>query len=69
METPLSPPTLKNKEKKQWSLEEILHFLGPITGVSYNPFKPEAKQEARPLLPPNFSAKPHLFDYFSLFFT
>jgi hypothetical protein len=69
MKTLLSPPTLKNKEKKQWSLEEILHFLRLITGISYNPFKPEAKQKARPLLPLNFPIKPHLFNYFSLFFT
>jgi Transposase IS4 len=67
METLPSLPTSKNN-KKQLSLEEILHILGPITGVSYNPFKPEAKQEARPLLPPNFPTKPRSFDYFSLFF-
>jgi hypothetical protein len=68
METPLSPPTPKDKEKKR-SLKDILLILGPITGISYNPFKLEAKQEARPLLPPNFPLKPRLFDYFSLFFT
>ena len=51
------------------SLEEILLSLGLITDVSYEPFQPEPKQEAKALLPPSFPTKPHPFDYFSLFFT
>ncbi len=65
MEAPPTPLTTK----KPRSLEDILLTLGPITGVSYEPFQTEPKQDARPLLPPNFPPKPHPFDYFSLFFT
>ena len=51
------------------SLDTILQKLGPITDVSFNPFQPEPKQEAKALLPTSFPPKPHPFDYFSLFFT
>ena len=65
------PPILPPQPKKQnaQSLEDILLSLGPITGVSYEPFKPEPKQAARALLPSSFPQNPHPFDYFSLFFT
>jgi hypothetical protein len=65
------PPTTATQPKKQTaqSLEDILLSLGPITGVSYEPFCPEPKQLARALLPPSFPPKPCQIDYFSLFFT
>ena len=51
------------------ALEAILLELGPITSVSYDPFKCEPPQPAKALLPASFPPKPHPFDYFSLFFT
>jgi hypothetical protein len=63
-----SSPTQPNRQKAP-SLEDILLELGPITGVSYEPFKCEPKQTAKALLPTSFPPKPHPFDYFSLFFT
>lgn len=68
METAPPLPT-PPKSKKLQSLEDILLSLGPITSISYDPFKPEPKQKARALLPPEFPPKPHPFDYFTLFFT
>jgi len=50
------------------SLNIILQKLRLITDVSFNPFQPEPKQEAKALLPTSFLPKPHLFNYFSLFF-
>ena len=63
-----NPPTQPTQQKPQ-SLEDILLKLGPITSVSYEPFKGEPRQAAKALLPPLFPRKPHPFDYFSLFFT
>src|ERR1700683_3591396 len=63
---PSSPPT---GGKYPQLLENILHRLGPITDVYFDPFQPEPKQSARAILPPTFPPKPHPFDYFSLFFT
>ena len=55
---------------KAQSLQAILDQLGPITGVSFEPFQPEQpSQLARALLPPSFPPKPRPFDYFTLFFT
>jgi hypothetical protein len=68
MDIPPSPPT-QPKIQKARSLEDILLSLRPITAISYAPFKPEPKQAARAVLPPSFPKNPHLFDYFSLFFT
>jgi hypothetical protein len=69
MEDPTpNPPTQPTQQKPQ-SLEDILLKLGPITSVSYEPFKGEPRQAAKALLPPSFPQKPHPFDYFSLFFT
>ena len=59
----------KPKRQKAQSLEDILVEFGPITSVSYEPFKCEPKQLAKALLPASFPLKPHLFDFFSLFFT
>ena len=61
--------TLDGMTQKAQSLEDILHQLGPITDVSFEPFQTEPKQTAKALLPPSFPSKPHPFDYFSLFFT
>ncbi|KAF8847383.1 hypothetical protein BDZ45DRAFT_330196 [Acephala macrosclerotiorum] len=63
-----SPPTQPKKQKAQ-SLEDILLQLGPITDVSYEPFKCEASQLARALLLTSFPRNARSFDYFSLFFT
>jgi hypothetical protein len=49
MEVPPILPTQSKKAKAQ-SLEDILLSLGLITGVSYEPFKPEPKQAVRALL-------------------
>jgi Transposase IS4 len=64
-------PSLPTQPKtpKTYSLEDILLEFGPITSVYYEPFKSEPKQTARALLPSSFPQNPHLFDYFSLFFT
>jgi hypothetical protein len=64
-----TPPTKQQKARKVQSLEDILREFGPITGVSYEPFKCEPKQAARAVLPPSFPQNPRPFDYFSLFFT
>ncbi|PMD52736.1 uncharacterized protein K444DRAFT_704011 [Hyaloscypha bicolor E] len=64
-----SPPPEPNGLKTTQSLANILHKLGPITDVSYEPFQPESRQPARAILPPDFPRKPRPFDYFSLFFT
>jgi hypothetical protein len=58
-----------HKQHKAQSLEDILHEFGPITGVSYEPFKCEPRQAARAVLPASFPQNPHPFNYFSLFFT
>ncbi len=58
-----------SKKQKAQSLEDILLQLGPITDVSYEPFKCEPNQPAQALLPASFPHNPHPFDYFSLFFT
>jgi transposase IS4-like protein len=63
-----SSPT-QPKRQKALSLEDILRRLGPITDVSYEPFKCEPEQPAQVLLPPSFPRNAHPFDYFSLFFT
>ncbi|OCK99140.1 uncharacterized protein K441DRAFT_653614, partial [Cenococcum geophilum 1.58] len=68
MDDTSSPPTQAKRQKAQ-SLEDILLKLGPITSVSYEPFKCEPQQTAKALLPTSFPPKPHPFDYFSLFFT
>jgi hypothetical protein len=62
-------PNMAPGKLKALSLEDILIALGPITSVSFSPFKPETKQEAKALLPPSFLPNPHPFDYFTLFFT
>jgi hypothetical protein len=67
MDNTPNPPKLK--KQKAYSLEDILLEFGPITGVSYEPFKCEPKQTARALLPSSFPQTPRPFDYFSLFFT
>jgi hypothetical protein len=64
-----SSPLPKSKQRKALSLKDILLEFGPITGVSYEPFKCEPKQSARALLPLSFPRNPHPFNYFSLFFT
>ena len=63
--SPLPQPT----RQKALSLEDILLQLGPITDVSYEPFKCESSQLAQALLPASFPRNPHPFDYFSLFFS
>ena len=68
MDDTSSLPTQPKKQKAQ-SLEDILLQLGPITNVSYQPFKCESSQPAQALLPASFPRNPHPFDYFSLFFT
>ena len=68
MDDSSSPPSQPKRQKTQ-SLEDILLKFGPITGVSYEPFKCEPKQLAKALLPASFPPKPHPFDFFSLFFT
>lgn len=62
------PPPQPNKQKAR-SLEDILLQLGPITNVSFEPFKCEPTQTAKALLSPSFPSNAHPFDYFSLFFT
>jgi hypothetical protein len=66
---PTPTPTQPSKRQKALSLEGVLYRLGPITSVSYKPFKGEPSQAARALLPTSFPQNAHLFDYFSLFFT
>jgi hypothetical protein len=66
MQTCLIADKMDNKAQ---SLEDILHYLGPTTNVSFEPFQPEPQQPAKALLPLSFPSKPYLFDYFSLFFT
>ena len=61
--------TSQSSQAKANSLEDILRQLGPITDVSYDPFRPEQSVPVRALLPPSFPKKPRPFDYFSLFFT
>jgi hypothetical protein len=68
MDDASNPPTQPKRQKAQ-SLKDILLQLGPITGVSYEPFKCEPKQLAKVLLPASFPPKPHPFDFFRLFFT
>jgi len=68
MDDTSSLPTQPKRQKAQ-SLEDILLKLGPITSVSYEPFKCEPQQTAKALLPTSFPPKPHPFNYFSLFFT
>ena len=68
MEDTSSPPTQPKKQTAQ-SLQDILQKLRPITSVSYEPFQSEPRQAARALLPTSFPRNPHLFDYFSVFFT
>jgi hypothetical protein len=67
MEATATPPTKPSKKTR--SLDEILHSIGPITDVEFDPFKPEPKQAARAVLPSSFPKNAHPFDYFSLFFT
>jgi hypothetical protein len=56
------------KGQKALSLEDILLKIGPVTNVSFTPFEYEPKQQAKALLPLSFPQRPHVFDYFSLFF-
>ena len=56
-------------QSKTLSLEDILRQLGPIKDVFFEPFQPEESIEARAVLPPSFPARPHPWDYFTLFFT
>ena len=65
----ISSPLPQPKKQKALSLEDILLQLGPITDVSYEPFKCETSQPAQALLPASFPRNPYPFDYFSLFFT
>jgi len=60
---------IRPKIIKAQSLEDILHQLGPIIDVSFEPFKCELGQTAKALLPTSFPLKAYPFDYFSLFFT
>jgi hypothetical protein len=68
MEDSSNLPTQPKRQKAQ-SLEDILLKLGPITSISYEPFRDKPSQTAKALLPTSFPQKPHPFDYFSLFFT
>jgi hypothetical protein len=61
-------PTNQSTRKAQ-SLKDILHEFGLIQDVSYTPFKVEARRLAKARLLANFLANPHLYDYFTLFFT
>jgi hypothetical protein len=61
--------TEPNRQKAR-SLEDILLEFGPIDRVFYEPFQAEEpKRVATALLPPTFPARPHPYDYFTLFFT
>jgi hypothetical protein len=65
-----SSPELTNQStRKAQSLEDILHEFGSIQDVSYTPFKIEARRLAEALLPADFPANPHPYDYFAIFFT
>ncbi len=66
MEATTKPPT--KPLKKTRSLNEILHLLGLITNVKFDPFKPEPKQVVRAVLSSSFPKNAHPFNYFSLFF-
>jgi hypothetical protein len=70
MDATAIPPTTPAQPKKQKtrSLEDILRSLGSYKDVSFAPFQPEPKQEARAILPLSFPKNPYPFDYFSLFF-
>jgi hypothetical protein len=61
-------PTQPNKKKTR-SFDEILRDIRLIGDIKFSPFQPKAKQQARAVLPSFFPKNPHLFDYFSLFFT
>jgi hypothetical protein len=69
MELPSTQPKQPKKQPKAPSLKDILRSLRLITGFIYKPFQTEPKQAAKVLLPSSFPLKPHLFNYFSLFFT
>jgi hypothetical protein len=62
-------PTNQPTKRKAQSLEDLLHEFGPIESVSYTPFQPKQHQPAKALLPLTFPTQPHLYDYFTLFFT
>ena len=64
-----SSPPPQPIERKSKVLKDILEKLGPIDKVLYTPFKIKPPQDPKPLLPSSFPSNPHLFDYFSLFFT
>lgn len=57
------------KKAKPPSLQEILDEFGPITSVTFDPFKCEPPRLATATLPPSFPVSAHPFDYFTLFFT
>jgi hypothetical protein len=64
-----SSPPPEPAGRKSKVLKDILKKLGPVDKVLYTPFKIEPLQAPKPLLPSSFPLNPHLFDYFSLFFT
>jgi hypothetical protein len=64
-----SSPPVERAGRKSQVLEDIIDKLGPVTNVSYTPFKCESRQPAKALLPASFPSNPRPFDYFSLFFT
>jgi hypothetical protein len=59
----------KPKKAKSRSLKDILHEFRPIKEVSYTLFKIEQPRPTKALLPSTFPTQPHLYDYFTLFFT
>jgi hypothetical protein len=69
MEQDTEQDTHQQTKPKARTLEDILREFGPITSVSYQPFKVEPTRPAKPLLPTSFPLNAHPFDYFSLFFT
>jgi len=65
---PANQPARPNKPKAR-SLKDILHEFGLIEEVFYTPFQIEQSRPANALLPSTFPTQPHLYDYFTLFFT
>ena len=61
-------PTNQSTRKAQ-SLEDILYEFGSIQDVSYTLFKIKARRLVEALLPADFLANSHLYNYFTLFFT
>jgi hypothetical protein len=65
--SPSSPKLTNQSAPKAQSLEDIFHKFGSVKDISYTLFKIEAYRLVEALLPANFLASLHLYNYFTLF--